>query len=235
VTDPVRVATALVAYIEPHAGYERAFNAWYERDHFYASAMAGPGMYAGARWVATRDCKALRPDARLFGDPARGSYLTTCWLLPGAQDAWDEWAAEEYQRLPADRRFEHRDHLHTGVYESVFTTAADGAPVAATALDHGFPGVIAVAVAAAGATSAADALAAWAERVVGASLPLVLGFTAARTIMTSTDPGAHALAFAFCAVDPRDVWQHLALPDDVGFASAFLRTIPGTDTYTDEL
>ena len=60
VTDPVTIGSAVVAYIEPAPGEAAAFNAWYERDHFYAAAMAGPGMYAGARWVANA-CVQGRP------------------------------------------------------------------------------------------------------------------------------------------------------------------------------
>ena len=93
-----------------------AFNAWYERDHFYAAAMAGPGMYAGARWVATRACKDVRLPGRLFGDPARGSYLATYWLLPGTQAEWDDWAARAYAATPPERLFAGREHLHTAVY-----------------------------------------------------------------------------------------------------------------------
>ena len=46
----------------------------------------GPARSPGARWVATRACKAVRPPgATWFGEPARGSFLTTVWLLDGSQ------------------------------------------------------------------------------------------------------------------------------------------------------
>jgi hypothetical protein len=217
--EAVTIGTAVVALIEPHEGQARAFNAWYERDHFYAAAMAGPGMYAGARWVATRDCKELRsPDTR-------GTYLATYWVLPGQQAAWDEWAAREYASMPPERLFAARDHVHTAVYEYAWDTRADGAPAPATALDHGFAGVIMIA--------GAD-LRAWSERAVNTDVPLVLGFAPGRTIMTSADPGEHELALAFTEVDPRIAWSGLTLPAAY-FASPFLATIPGTDTYTDEV
>ena len=38
----VEIGTAIVSYIEPHAGQEVAFNRWYERDHFPATVRAGP-------------------------------------------------------------------------------------------------------------------------------------------------------------------------------------------------
>jgi hypothetical protein len=50
---------ALITMVEPHPGHEYAYNRWYEDDHYYAGAMAMPWMYAGRRWVATRDLHAL--------------------------------------------------------------------------------------------------------------------------------------------------------------------------------
>ena len=80
----VPVGTAIVSYIEPHPGQARAFNRWYERDHFYAAVAAGPGVFAGARFVAPRSCKAERPAGGwLFGDVSRGSFLSLAWLTPG--------------------------------------------------------------------------------------------------------------------------------------------------------
>jgi hypothetical protein len=224
-TEYVTVGTAVVAYIEPHEGMARAFNDWYERDHFYAAAMAGPGCYAGARWVATRDCKEMRPAGGLFGDKAAGSYFTTYWLLPGRQEEWDEWIGREYASMPPQRLFTARDHIHTAVYDFAWDTRADGAPMPATALDHRFGGVMV------GAWEEGNAARRWSEQVVGAEVPLALGFTAGRTIMSATDPPPHTLVIAFTNLDPRLT----PLPEDAGFASAFLATIPGTDTYVDEL
>jgi hypothetical protein len=235
VSEPVPIGTAVVAYIEPHAGHARAFNAWYEGDHFYAAAMAGPGMYAGARWVATRECKALRPDARLFGDPTRGSYLATYWVLPDRQAAWDEWAAREYESMPPERRFAERDHVHTAVYRYLWSTGTEDAPPPATALDHGFDGVIAVA-----SLAPSDWVADWARTLVSNELRLVLAFASRRTIMSDAQPTDHVLLLGFCRTDPLDVWRRRVAPQlgaapGLGFASPFLRTVPGTDRYTDSL
>ena len=87
----VEIGTAIVSYIEPHPGQAVAFNRWYERDHFPATVKAGPGVFAGARFVATRSCKEMRPrSGRLFGDPGRGSYLGVAWVLEGKQAEWNE-------------------------------------------------------------------------------------------------------------------------------------------------
>jgi hypothetical protein len=235
VTDPVGIGTAVVAYIEPHAGAARDFNRWYERDHFYAAAMAGPGMYAGARWVATRECKAVRPDKHLFGDPTRGSYLATYWVLPGMQTAWDEWVADQYAKLPPERLFGAREHMHTGVYRYHWEARTEDAPPPATALDHGFAGVIVVA-----SIAPVGWLAEWARCTLANDMHLVLAFTSARTIMTTSEPIDHVIAFGFCRVDPLRVWRERVAPSlhtipGLGFASPFLRTIPGTDVYTDQV
>jgi hypothetical protein len=235
VSDAVAIGTAVVAYIEPHAGAARAFNRWYERDHFYAAAMAGPGMYAGARWVATRECKEARPDNDLFGDPARGSYLATYWLLPGAQPAWDAWVADAYARMPPERLFAARDHVHTAVYRYHWEARTEDAPPPATALDHGFAGLIAIA-----SIAPADWLADWSRKHLSNQMHLLLAFTSVRTIMTTTDAVDHVLLLGFCRGDPLQVWRDQVAPGlstvpGLGFASPFLRTIPGTDTYVDDL
>jgi hypothetical protein len=235
VTDPVTIGTAVVAYIEPHAGAARDFNRWYDRDHFYAAAMAGPGMYAGARWVATRDCKAVRPANDLFGDPARGSYLATYWVLPGMQATWDEWVGAEYARMPPARLFGARDHIHTSVYRYHWEARTEDAPPPATALDHGFAGVIVIA-----SVAPVGWLADWARCTLSNDMHLLLAFTSARTIMTTTDAIDHVLLLGFCRADPLRVWRDRIAPGlntipGLGFGSPFLRAIPGTDAYVDEL
>jgi len=229
----VAVGTAVIAYIEPHAGQAEAFNRWYERDHFYAATTAGPGAFSGARWVATRACKARRPTAATwFGEPARGSYLTTVWLLDGTQAEWDAWVGAQMERLRAepDRMFAGRDHLQTGVYRFVQECRADRGVSVATAIDHPFAGVVLLAVPPGAAAPTAAAL-------VHDDVPTVAAFVPERTILTTTEPPAHELVLGFTPGDPLALWDARVGPllDGVGFASPFVRTIPGTDTYSDDL
>ena len=146
----VGVGTAIVAYIEPHAGQAQAFNRWYERDHFYAATTGGPGAFSGARWVATRACKAVRPPAATwFGDPARGSYLTTVWLLEDAQDEWEAWVTRQMETAPGSTRTACSPAATTSrrACTGSFGEARAGAGVsAATALDHPHAGVVLLAV-----------------------------------------------------------------------------------------
>jgi hypothetical protein len=233
----VSIGTAIVAYIEPHAGQEVAFNRWYERDHFYAATTAGPGAFAGARWVATRACKAVRPAAATwFGARERGSFLTTVWLLDGFQGEWDEWVARQMGVLrEQDRMFSGRDHVQTAVYRYCCEVLADDGPSAAVALDHGYAGLIAIAV-----PPDVDSAEACARGIVGPELPLAVGLVQERVILSEREPPPHSLVLAFSPGDPLEAWHACAAPalgrlPVVGFASPFVRTIPGTDAHVDDL
>ena len=79
-----------------------------------------------------------------------------------------------------------------------------------------------------------------AHAIAGPELPTTAVFTPERVILSSTDPPPHDLVLAFTAGEPLDAWRSrvgpvLASLPAVGFASPFVRTIPGTDTYTDQL
>lgn len=232
----VGIGTAIVAYIEPHAGQAEAFNRWYERDHMYAATTAGPGAFAGARWVATAACKAMRPPgARWFGEPTRGSFLTTVWVLDGVQSEWDSWVHNQMDvlRRQPDRMFTGRDHLHTAVYRFMSEERTASGVSAATALDHPFVGVAAIAVPPGVGPELATA-------IVGPQMPTAVTFTPARVILGDVDPPPHDLVLGFSAGDPLEAWRAAVAPTlerwpSVGFASPFVRTIPGTDAYINEL
>ena len=87
--DPIELGTMLFTMVEPWRGHEVEYNRWYERDHFYAGCMIGAQTFAGQRWVATRDLKALRtprePNA-ITPDATTGSYLALYWILAGHYD-----------------------------------------------------------------------------------------------------------------------------------------------------
>ncbi len=159
----------LYTLVEPHRGHEVAYNRWYERDHFYAGCQIGAYNFAGARFVATADCKALRvpppgDDAGAAGRPvadsAVGSYLGVYYVLDGHHDEWNRWAVDQVNTLhAAGRMFEHRDHIHTGLYrfEWEHRRDEDGVPAELT-LDHRFPGLASVFV---DATAGADRRPMW--------------------------------------------------------------------------
>jgi hypothetical protein len=208
------IGTAIVSYIEPFPGHARDFNRWYERDHFPSAVLAGPGVLGGARFVATRACKVLRPaDATLFGDPARGSYLGVAFVAPGRQAEWDAWVGREMETITAEGRlFPHREHVHTAVYRCMSSHG--------NVLDGRSAGVIAIATT---------------REVPTMGAPAHVRLELDRTIISSADPPAHQLVLAYCADDPLATFARFTLPAAVGFAGPFLATIPGTDAYAEEL
>jgi hypothetical protein len=226
----VTIGTAIVSYIEPHAGQAVAFNRWYERDHFPATVKAGPGVFAGARFVATRSCKELRPSrGQLFGDPARGSYLAAAWVLPGKQAEWDEWVGREMKTIAAQGRlFPGRDHVHTAVYTWTWNA---GAVDAIVALDRASAGAIVLAGRPNAALADIDA-----AHLPTEGLLAGVGLRLERTIVSQADPAPHDLVLGVYASDPLVAFQELSPHlDGFGFASPFLATIAGTDEYADDL
>jgi hypothetical protein len=241
------LATALVALIEPHAGQAVAFNRWYERDHFYSAVMAGPGVISGARWVATRAAKAARIGNGLFGDPAGSSFLATYWLEAGGQARWDDWVPGRMGELVAqERMFAGRDHVHTAVYERAWAVESRSGPPIEVALDRGYAGLIALAVDRRRQLDLA-AVESWHRGLVQAvpELDVSVALTQQRLVLSALeapldDPARHVLLLAFTAADPITLW-HDEVRDRalefgaIGFGGPFLATVPGTDTYADDL
>ena len=115
----IQIGSTLLTLVEPHRGSEVAYNRWYERDHFYAGCMIGPWLFAGRRWVATRDLKDLRfPDDTPFVPNVRdGSYVAIYWIHDDHYDDHVEWATEQVNWLYANGRgYQNRVHKHTGMY-----------------------------------------------------------------------------------------------------------------------
>ena len=131
--DPVRVGSMLYTQVDPEPGYEVDYNRWYERDHFYAGCMIGPWLFAGRRWVATRDLKDLRfPDDTPFVPKVRdGSYVAIYWIHEDHYDDHVEWATEHKLRTFAFTGYDggklkkmsqtsiHVDSWNMGMLESV--------------------------------------------------------------------------------------------------------------------
>ena len=140
---PINVGRMLFTMVDPHRGSERADNRWYERDHYYAGCMIGPGWFAGSRWVATRTLKDLRtPEKSPVADPAdAGSFLSIYWVLKDQEDP--TWSSRQVQWLYANNRgFDQRTHVHTGIYDYASTAYRDddGVPIE-LALDHHYAGL----------------------------------------------------------------------------------------------
>jgi hypothetical protein len=243
----------LFTLVEPHRGQEVAYNRWYERDHFYAGCMVGPWLFAGRRFVATRALKDLRfgADAELFGGTGLGSYLAVYWILEGRHDDHVEWALRQVQWLHANgRMFGERDHIHTLLYQHEWTArgAGNGAVPAELALDHPFGGLTATLVRPADGVTA-TALGDYVrdrfspELELGFS-PIPLPADAPVSQQGHDRLDGCLLNLAFTTASPSTWWDEqrdaaeALLADGVGevrWTAPFIPTIPGTDTYTDEL
>jgi hypothetical protein len=255
---PIKLGSILFTMVEPHKGHEVEYNRWYERDHFYAGCLVGPGILAGSRWVATKPYKDLRypADTPIAADPQLGSYLATYWIEASQSKEWGAWGGKEVHRLHAENRmFEERDHIHTKMYlyrGGVFRDA-DGVPPE-IALDHGFKGLAVTFL----EGEDRKALDKWYRETYlpdvlkGSPIAMTLAFTAIPIpsdapgdVPRVADDAKRMLYLSFLDRDPAEVWDPLFVKQGeqveaaglgkVIWAGAFIPTIPGTDTYTDQL
>lgn len=146
---PVKVGSMLLTLVDPTPGYEKAYNRWYQRDHFYAGCMIGPFLFAGDRFVATRALKDLRWPAgsEAIARPTdAGSYVAIYWVEKGHhEDHFDNWARTQVNALYAEGRgFAERRHIHTILFDHIGAVYRDADPVPVElALDHGYDGLVA--------------------------------------------------------------------------------------------
>jgi hypothetical protein len=260
---PVRVGSMLFTLVDPHRGQEVAYNRWYERDHFYAGCLVGPWLFAGKRWVATRPLKDLRfpADSTVAVPVDAGSYLATYWIHEDRFADHFAWANKEVFKLyEAGRGFNERTHAHTALYTFGAAHYRDADPVPVDlALDHPFAGLASIFVDRADGVSHAD-LDAWIDGegydgLLGDGSPVAIAATwepvrpkgdTRAPMDLGSGPGGpeRSMLLAFLTTDPATAWPTIeawsgalegAGIGAVRFAGGFLPTIPGTDTYSDEL
>jgi hypothetical protein len=193
------------------------------------------------------------------GQPELGSYLAVYWIEEGKHAEHLAWALERVLWLHQNgRMFAERDHIHTLMFHhrGAAYRDDDGVP-AELALDHSFAGLgVSMVDALEGTTQ--DELVAW---LAEEHLPAVLAGGPAALAVASVpeplqddapvqqpDPGAldrRVLVLWFLDQDPGASWSALAdahadaLAEsgkaELAWSGAFLPTIPGKDTYTDQL
>ncbi|MER3453032.1 MAG: hypothetical protein C4344_05130 [Acidimicrobiia bacterium] len=260
---PVKVGSMLLTLVDPTRGYERAYNRWYERDHFYAGCMIGPYLFAGSRWVATRALKDLRwpPDTTVADPSDAGSYLAIYWVERGHHvDHFDNWARPQVRALYAQGRgFPERRHIHTALYDHIGAVYRDPDPVPVElALDHCYDGLVAAWFDAHDMTARElhERLAAEhvPELLAGSGIEIASSWTPSSGESSPKDvpmdlgspaggPERTCQLF-FVAGDVRDQLDRMraytAAVERSGLATPrlvapFFRTIVGTDTYVDQL
>jgi len=257
---PVPVGSMVLTIVDPHPGHEVAYNRWYERDHFYATCLAGPWLFAGSRWVATRTEKDLRfPENSPLAKPTvrAGSYAAIYWIHAGHHDEFEAWCNAQARWLYENGRgFAERTHVHTLLYTFDWVHYRDDDPVPLPlALDHRFPGLVTIAVRRAPGV-AQDSLDTWLRdrclpRLLAGS-PIAMCATWS-PIPQGTEPLATPrvddtdrldLQLWFLDEPAGDGWERfrsyardLAATGmgDVVYASPWRPTVVGTDRYTDQL
>ncbi|WP_030668849.1 hypothetical protein [Streptomyces rimosus] len=258
----VRPGHALITMVEPHPGQERAYNRWYEDDHYIAGAMAMPWIFAGRRWVATRELRLLRRPVRsaVARPVTAGCYLSTYWITEGRYDDHMRWTVAINRRLNADGRIHHaRTHVFTAFHDHVATVYRDGdrGPRDFHALDHPYAGLVVEIIDAADADGRA-ALLRWLRddrlprRLAGSPAAMVTVFRPTplpddrMPYVRQVEGVDNRLTLLwFLQEDPRVCWTRCFTGLDGEVADAglgrvelvapFVPTVPGTDRYVDEL
>ncbi|GAB2882204.1 hypothetical protein GCM10027074_58210 [Streptomyces deserti] len=246
---------------------QTAYDRWYEDDHYYAGAMAMPWMYAGRRWVATRDLRLLRyPEKSAVARPVTtGCYLSTYWITEGRHADHMRWTVTINQRLNRDGRvYRDRTHVFTAFHDHETTVYRDGAagPRDVHALDHPYAGLVLEVVDAESPEQRAELL----EWLRSRHLPKRLApggdVTAPAALVTVFRPtplpgdrmsyvkqvegvDTRLTLLWFLQADPRERWEPYFTGLDTAVAEAglgrvelvapFIPTVPGTDTYVDQL
>lgn len=242
----IRLGSFLFTMIEPHPGYEVEYNRWYERDHFYAGCMIGPWLFSGARFVATKDLKAMRIGAEpdLFGTHA-GSTLSIYWVLDGKMAEHFDWGTRQVHWLHDNgRMFPHREHVHTNLYTHRSTAERDddGTPIE-LALDRRYQTLVTAWVERSGKAWPEDPdLASGVTELVERAHPIPMPEDAPLEQKRLENVKNIQLTLWFADAPAADVmaeveaWGKAMQPDcRLLWAGPFKPTIPGTDTYMDEL
>ncbi len=237
--DAVGLGHALITIAEPHPGFERAYNRWYEDDHFLGGGMVCPWVYAGKRWVATRDLQLMRQPARSpIADPVTaGCYLATYWMIPERADDATAWMFAANDRLvESGRNFPEKSHVFTSLQDTAALLYRDDGVVRGQhALSYDYPGIVVEVIAVDDAARRGD-LAHWltqehipgvlrhsAAAMCGMFYPVKLGDRAQSSHVGASAAPVFAAAAAddrritllwFLDEDPRACWDRTFLAEE---------------------
>ena len=257
---PARIGSALITMVEPHVGHEHSYNRWYEDDHFNSGAMAMPWMFSGRRWVAPKSLQAYRypADSAIAQPLEAGKYISIYWLTDGRYDDHMAFTVATNKRLRADDRVHmERTHVYTSfqTYRGASYRDAKG-PRDIHALEYPYGGLVVEVIDA--APGKRDALIEWlkSERVPAA----MAGTDVAQCLYFQPTPlPADKMPYVkdvegvdnrltllwFTEGKPTDSWDKVFAKsgDAVGksglgkveLVAPFIPTLPGTDTYVDQL
>jgi hypothetical protein len=257
------IGGALISMVEPHVGHEYTYNRWYEDDHYYSGALYMPWMFAGRRYVATRDLQLLRrPEDSIIAAPVTaGCYLHLYWITPGHVDDHIRWSVSTNQVLRATNRIHlERTHVYTSFQDFVGSLAREHrGPRDYQALDHPHAGVVMEVVDAGGGRSREELdewlrndYLPWLHRTPGNPINITVWF-APRPLPEDKQPDVADIPgvekritlLHFLDEDPRSSWatrfaENGARVEQGGaghlrFTGPFVRVDHGTDRYVDQL
>jgi hypothetical protein len=258
----VGIGGALVNLVEPFPGHELQYNRYYEDDHFYAGAMAGPWVISGRRWVATKSLLAgrYRPARPLIEPAWAGCYLATYLHMAGhTQDVarWGSVAMNEFL-YPRGRGYTARENVFTAYSTFEFAVKRDSdTPLRPHhAFDYPFAGAVLEVLEPEHSRDRSEIL----SRLESSTLPHLVHDSPCSLILAVTPralvpnpvipnrravpgPGWNVTLLWLLDEDPR----HLGLDFDahacalarvhveLRFAGGFVPTVPGTNRYVDEI
>jgi hypothetical protein len=241
---PVKVGSMLLTLVDPNKGYERAYNRWYERDHFYGGCMIGPYTLAGSRWVAPRQLKDLRwprQDNSVATPWNAGSYVAIYFVEKDHHKDFFDWGSKQVRALyGGGRGFNERTHVHTILYDYVDAAYRDDDPVPVDlALDAAYDGIVLAWFD--GAPSSPPNLSGSNIEIASNWVPTPGQERPPGTPMDlGSGPGGadRALRMYFVRGDVTEALPAIEKDTEganLVMAAPFFRTAVGTDTYTDQL
>ena len=218
----IEIGTAIVSYIEPHPGQAVAFNRWYERRPLPRRGQGRAGsLRRGSDSFATA-CKELRPlraGCSAIRPTVRISRSRGC--CPAVRSSGTTWVGREMETIAAEGRLFAVATTCTPRSTSARGTSGDDRRRSS----HSTTG------------SPARSIVADCEREAPRlDLPAVIGLrldtrSSRRSIRRRTSSCSDSASATRSPSSPR---RSPAL-DGCGLASPFLATVPGTDTYADDL
>ncbi len=179
----------VMGLIDVPGEHTKDFNTWYDFDHL-PEFVSVPGIIAGRRYVATPDCKAVRPPAasEALAD-GKGTYCTT--YLIGARGFGKlkrDWEAHAQHIRQEHRLFRHGNVVEMVFWRLEFALARNGIPVAAEAVPYlGHTGIMVVQTEVADAARRAE-VHQWYQDVHAHDLVALPGIAAAMRFTRVTPP-----------------------------------------------
>jgi hypothetical protein len=248
---------AFISLVEPHPGFEQQYTRWYEDDHFYSGAMAFPWWFAGRRWLAPADLRALRAASGRPADLDKGWTLGTYWISAHRLTEQARWLEAAIPRLREQgRMFEQRTHVMTGYFDLRAEWQRQGhQPRAIHSLDYPYQGLVLEILDPRAEPGCHD----WLRESFVPQHINDRGVAQCLWFAPVQWPGAgetswfdyasasadRVLLLWLLEEDPRESWQltfgaHLAAIEQAGLASlafigGFVPALPGTDRYLDEI